>query len=98
MSKIKIYKASAGSGKTYTLASEYIRELLSSYHSDAYRNILAVTFTKDATGEMKSWPNYTVWLSIRPIRKDFCSRCCINYRLKTAIGTKSESVKKQVKS
>ncbi|GHU68102.1 DNA helicase [Bacteroidia bacterium] len=53
MSKLKIYKASAGSGKTYTLALEYIRELLSSYKQDAYRNILAVTFTKDATGEMK---------------------------------------------
>ncbi|MDR0547317.1 MAG: UvrD-helicase domain-containing protein, partial [Dysgonamonadaceae bacterium] len=45
MSKLKIYKASAGSGKTYTLAQEYIRELLSSYKQDTYRNILAVTFT-----------------------------------------------------
>ena len=53
MSKIKIYKASAGSGKTYTLALEYIRELLIHYNNDAYRSILAVTFTKDATGEMK---------------------------------------------
>jgi ATP-dependent exoDNAse (exonuclease V) beta subunit len=53
MSKIKIYKASAGSGKTYTLAKEYLRELLTAPSVDAYRHILAVTFTKDATGEMK---------------------------------------------
>jgi ATP-dependent exoDNAse (exonuclease V) beta subunit len=53
MSKIKIYKASAGSGKTYKLALEYIRELLMASSGDTYRNILAVTFTKDATGEMK---------------------------------------------
>jgi len=53
MSKLKIYKASAGSGKTYNLALEYIRELLASPSNETYRNILAVTFTKDATGEMK---------------------------------------------
>ncbi|MDH8702526.1 ATP-dependent helicase/nuclease subunit A [Dysgonomonadaceae bacterium PH5-43] len=52
MSKIKIYKASAGSGKTYTLAKEYIKELLVAESDYNYRHILAVTFTKDATGEM----------------------------------------------
>jgi len=49
---LKLYKASAGSGKTYTLALEYIKELLLG-GTGKYRNILAVTFTKDATGEMK---------------------------------------------
>ncbi|MDR0681719.1 MAG: UvrD-helicase domain-containing protein [Dysgonamonadaceae bacterium] len=53
MSKIKIYKASAGSGKTYTLALEYIKELLIAPFNENYRHILAVTFTKEATGEMK---------------------------------------------
>jgi ATP-dependent exoDNAse (exonuclease V) beta subunit len=53
MSQLKIYKASAGSGKTYTLALEYIKELLTDNSPDNYRRILAVTFTKDATGEMK---------------------------------------------
>ncbi|MDR0798609.1 MAG: UvrD-helicase domain-containing protein, partial [Dysgonamonadaceae bacterium] len=52
-SKLKIYKASAGSGKTYTLALEYIKELLLAHENDHYRHILAVTFTKDATGEIK---------------------------------------------
>ena len=53
MNPIKIYKASAGSGKTYTLAKEYIKELLIGDSDENYRHILAVTFTKDATGEMK---------------------------------------------
>lgn len=47
---IKILKASAGSGKTYALAKEYISLLTGKY---AYRHILAVTFTNKATAEMK---------------------------------------------
>ena len=50
---IRIVKASAGSGKTYRLALEYIRLLLSSRERLAYRSILAVTFTNKATDEMK---------------------------------------------
>lgn len=52
---LQVYKASAGSGKTFTLAREYIRMLLSSRAEDvrAHSHILAVTFTKKATAEMK---------------------------------------------
>lgn len=50
---MKILKASAGSGKTYNLAKEYIRLLLSAESPEAYRHILAVTFTNKATDEMK---------------------------------------------
>ena len=50
---IKILKASAGSGKTYNLAREYIRLLLTKKDRQAYRHILAVTFTNKATDEMK---------------------------------------------
>ena len=50
---IKIMKASAGSGKTYNLAREYIRLLLTKKDPQAYRHILAVTFTNKATDEMK---------------------------------------------
>ena len=50
---IKILKASAGSGKTYNLAREYIRLLLIKKDPQAYRHILAVTFTNKATDEMK---------------------------------------------
>ena len=50
---LKILKASAGSGKTYSLAREYIRLLVASEKADAYRHVLAVTFTNKATDEMK---------------------------------------------
>ena len=50
---LKILKASAGSGKTYNLAREYIRLVVGSDQPDAYRHVLAVTFTNKATDEMK---------------------------------------------
>jgi len=46
-----VYKASAGSGKTFTLATEYIKLLV--HNPLNYRSILAVTFTNKATEEMK---------------------------------------------
>ncbi|HLA54994.1 MAG TPA: UvrD-helicase domain-containing protein [Flavobacterium sp.] len=49
-----IYDASAGSGKTYTLVKEYLKIILASKKDDAYRNILAITFTNKAVHEMKS--------------------------------------------
>ena len=52
--KLKIMKASAGSGKTYSLARKYISLLLQNPDRYAYRHILAVTFTNKATDEMKS--------------------------------------------
>lgn len=52
MSQLKVYKASAGSGKTFRLAIEYIKLALTN-ESD-YKHILAVTFTNKATAEMKS--------------------------------------------
>ncbi len=51
MRNLKVYRASAGSGKTFTLAVEYIKLLIKS--PDAYRHIVAVTFTNKATAEMK---------------------------------------------
>ena len=50
-SQLLVYKASAGSGKTFTLAVEYMKMLIR--NPRAYRNILAVTFTNKATTEMK---------------------------------------------
>jgi len=51
-SSLKVYKASAGSGKTYNLALNYIEHLFE--RPDSFKNILAVTFTNKAAGEMKS--------------------------------------------
>ncbi len=48
---LTVYRASAGSGKTFRLAVEYIKLLIEDPSS--YRHILAVTFTNKATEEMK---------------------------------------------
>ena len=50
-SQLTVYKASAGSGKTFTLAREYMTLVIE--NPRAYRTILAVTFTNKATEEMK---------------------------------------------
>ncbi len=54
----KIYRSSAGSGKTFTLAKEYLKialvaPSLETFQPNYYRHILAVTFTNDAASEMK---------------------------------------------
>lgn len=51
MHPLTVYKASAGSGKTFTLAVEFIKLLI--VNPRKYENILAVTFTNKATEEMK---------------------------------------------
>ncbi|MDF3078911.1 MAG: helicase UvrD [Sphingobacteriaceae bacterium] len=48
---LKILQASAGSGKTFSLAAHYLTLLFAS--ETKYREILAVTFTNKATAEMK---------------------------------------------
>lgn len=52
-SALKVYKASAGAGKTFRLAVEYITLLVEARESAEYSRILAVTFTNKATTEMK---------------------------------------------
>lgn len=52
MSDLTIYKASAGSGKTFKLTEQYLIMLIK--QPSAYKHILAVTFTNKATGEMKN--------------------------------------------
>jgi len=52
---LTVYKASAGSGKTYTLTLNYLKQALSDgYNPNKFREILAVTFTNKATDEMKA--------------------------------------------
>ncbi|MFN8310960.1 MAG: UvrD-helicase domain-containing protein [Chitinophagales bacterium] len=51
---LRIYKSSAGSGKTYTLVKEFLRLALQDSDPTAYRHILAITFTNKAANEMKA--------------------------------------------
>jgi ATP-dependent exoDNAse (exonuclease V) beta subunit len=49
--KFIVYKSSAGSGKTFTLVREYLSIVLQ--NPDAFRQVLAITFTNKAANEMK---------------------------------------------
>ena len=52
-SRFLLFKASAGSGKTFNLAAQYIALLVAQDDVHQYRHTLAVTFTNKATAEMK---------------------------------------------
>lgn len=47
------YNASAGAGKTYSLVRNYLKICLRSKNANAFRSILAITFTNKAAQEMK---------------------------------------------
>ena len=49
----KIYNASAGSGKTFTLVKEYLKVCIIAKSPEKFMAILAITFTNKAATEMK---------------------------------------------
>lgn len=49
----KVFNASAGSGKTFNLVKSYLKLLFKTENIFGFRNILAMTFTNKAVGEMK---------------------------------------------
>ena len=93
--ELLVYKASAGSGKTFTLAVEYIKHLI--LNPRAYRQILAVTFTNKATAEMKErilQQLYGIWLSdpasepyLNRIREDLRQKNLSDSDIRWAAGT-----------
>ena len=55
MRNFKVYQASAGSGKTYTIVKEYLKLCLGSEaQTDNFRHILAITFTNASANDMKA--------------------------------------------
>ncbi|WP_185870640.1 UvrD-helicase domain-containing protein [Blattabacterium cuenoti] len=50
---LKIYNASAGSGKTFFLVKNYLYILFKSVHNDEFKRVLALTFTNKASEEMR---------------------------------------------
>ena len=50
---LKVYNASAGSGKTYQLVLQFIRLLLANKKDHSISEIIAMTFTNKAANEMK---------------------------------------------
>ena len=53
MANIQIYNASAGSGKTFTLVKSFLQLILATKNVEAYKTLLAITFTNKAVNEMK---------------------------------------------
>lgn len=53
-SEFTIIGASAGSGKTFAVTKAYLKRILTADHKDAFKHILAITFTNKAVGEMKT--------------------------------------------
>ncbi|MBS0011206.1 MAG: UvrD-helicase domain-containing protein [Bacteroidales bacterium] len=68
------YKASAGAGKTYELASVYLRSLFRDPAS--YRSILAVTFTNKASAEMKERILHNLYLLSRGEKSEYFDLLC----------------------
>lgn len=72
-STLNIYKASAGSGKTFTLTVEYIYLMVRPQADEEYMHTLAVTFTNKATSEMKDrilQHLYGIWKAL-PSSEDY---------------------------
>lgn len=64
---LKIYRSSAGSGKTFTLVKEYLRICIQSKDVNKFKHILAITFTNKAANEMKERVLHTL--------EDFADGC-----------------------
>lgn len=93
---LSIYKASAGSGKTYALTREYIRMLLSDRVSRDMRlphsRILAVTFTKKSTAEMKERILKELYILAKtPTESNYLS----DYLSDTNIGLSQEEIQQR---
>ena len=89
-----IYDASAGSGKTYALVKEYLKIILVAHKNDAYRNILAITFTNKAVHEMKS----RIVGSLSEFAKDQPSQKANDLMLDLAIDTDLSLIQIKTKS
>lgn len=84
-----VYRSSAGSGKTYILAINYISLSLLNFKSQKnyYRKILAITFTNKAAKEMKE--RVLIYLQILSKKNDTDG---ILDKIKTHTGLKEEEV------
>ncbi len=67
MSAFKVYRSSAGSGKTYTLVLEFIALAISEKYADRFKKILAITFTNKAAEEMKERVIKNLYLLSLPV-------------------------------
>jgi len=90
MSPLNIYKASAGSGKTFALTLEYLKLLF--MFPGIHRHILAVTFTNKAAGEMKQRILNSLYELSRYSSKERMEEM---ERLREATGMKAEFISRR---
>lgn len=86
--KFKLYKASAGSGKTYTLVREYLTICLSC-NDRSCKDILAVTFTNKSANDMKA----KILYNLEGIIKDYPKCKDMKKDLMTAINIDEAALK-----
>ncbi len=84
---LTVYKASAGSGKTFQLVVEYLKLLMINTYN--YKQILAVTFTNKASSEMKSRILEQLYLLAKGDNSKYLEI------LKTALGHTEESIREK---
>jgi ATP-dependent helicase/nuclease subunit A len=95
MPRLTVIRASAGSGKTFSLTQEYLRLIIT--QPDSFKHILAVTFTNKATEEMKSRIIHELFLL-----SSNCESKQLNLLIQstgqseTSIRRKSQSILKQL--
>ena len=85
---LTVYKASAGSGKTFTLTAEYIKLLIQNPLD--FKAVLAVTFTNKATEEMKTRilsQLYGIWKQL-PDSKSYAALVCSDLDVSPAFASK----------
>jgi ATP-dependent exoDNAse (exonuclease V) beta subunit len=80
----QVYNASAGSGKTFTLVKEYLKILLTSSNTYKFQQILAITFTNKAAGEMKARVIENLQLFSKEQSSDMLSVICFEANLTEA--------------
>ncbi len=89
-----VYRSSAGSGKTFTLVSEYLVIALSDPRR--FRNILAITFTNKAAAEMKNRVlRYLTDLSVAPEAFNRNTREVLLPKLMTATGLSETEISRR---
>ncbi len=85
----KIINSSAGSGKTFKLAIEYISKLLISRNDEHFKSMLALTFTNKASAEMKD--RILLYLS----KKDYKSKNAVMKEISIRTGLNESSIKEK---
>jgi ATP-dependent exoDNAse (exonuclease V) beta subunit len=91
----RIYNASAGSGKTFTLVKEYLKCIFRSKNEGYYQHLLAITFTNKAVAEMKERIIENLVLFSQPV--SVSDRPEMLQHLTQELELSSEEIQKQAK-